>query len=54
MLIIMSQKLWFEGDVNPTVPNGILEKDGNDKEITDETHTVDDYDEDENKEYNDY
>ena len=28
---------------------GILEEDGNDEEITDETHSVDDYDEDENE-----
>ena len=33
---------------------GILEEDGNDDEMTDETHNVDDYDEDKNEEYDDY
>ena len=32
----------------------ILAEDGNDDEITDESHSVDDYDKDENEEYNDY
>ena len=31
----------------------ILEDNGNDEEITDEIHTVDDYDEDEKDEYED-
>ena len=35
------------------VPVDILEEDGNWEEITDEIHTVDDYDEDENDEYDD-
>ena len=36
-MIIMSQKLWFEGDAIPKVLVGILEEDGNDDEITYET-----------------
>ena len=47
------EPLWFEGDVIPMVLVDILEENGNDKEITDEIHTVDDYDEDENDEYDD-
>ena len=47
-ILIMSQKLWFY--------IFILYEDGNDEDITDETHSVDDYDEDENEneEYDDY
>ena len=44
--------LCFEGDVIPMVLVDILEENGN-EEITDEIHTVDDYDEDENDEYDD-
>ena len=53
-MIVMSQKLWFERDVIPKVLVSILAEDGNDDEITDESHSVDDYDKDENEEYNDY
>ena len=45
------EPLWFEGDVIPMVLVDILEENWNDEEITDEIHTVDDYDEDENDEY---
>ena len=45
----MSQKLWFEGDVIRKALVGILEEDGNDEEITDETHSVEGYDEGENE-----
>ena len=45
----MSQELWFEGDVISNALFGIVEEDGNDKEITDETHSVEDYNEDENE-----
>ena len=47
------EPLWFEGDVIPMVLVDILEDNWNDEEITDEIHTVDDYDEDENDEYDD-
>ena len=47
------EPLWFEGDVIPMVLVDILEKNGNGEEITDEIHSVDDYDEDENDEYGD-
>ena len=50
-MLIMSQKPWFEGDIIPKALVGILEEDGNYEEITDETYSVDDYDEDENEEY---
>ena len=43
----------FEGDVIPMVLVDILEDNGNDEEITDEIHTVDDYDQDENDDYDD-
>jgi len=36
-ILVMSQKLWIEGDVIPKALVGILEKDRNDEEITDET-----------------
>ena len=45
--------LCFEGDVIPMVLVDIFEENGNGEEITDEIHTVDDYDEDENDEYDD-
>ena len=45
-IFIMSQKLWFY--------ILLLDEDGNYAEITDETHSVDDYDEDENEEYDNY
>ena len=48
-ILVMSQKLWFEGVVIPKALVGILEEDGNDEKITDETHSVEDYDEDENE-----
>ena len=48
-ILIMSQNLWFEGDVIRKALVGILEEDGNDEEITDETHSVEGYDEDENE-----
>jgi len=44
---------WFDGDVIPMVLVDILEENGNGEEITDEIHTVGDYDEDENDEYDD-
>ena len=53
-LVIMSQKReklephWFERDIIPMVLVDILEDNGNDEEITDEIHIVDEYDEDEN------
>jgi len=47
------EPLSFEGDVIPMVLTDILDENGNDEEITDEIHTVDDYDEDENDEYDD-
>ena len=53
-MLIMSQKLWFEGYVIPKVLVGTLEEEANNRENTDETHSVDDYDEDENEEYGDY
>ena len=46
---VMSQNLWFEGFFIPKALVGILEEDGNDEEITDEIHSVEDYDEDENE-----
>ena len=36
-LVTILTKLWFEGDVIPKALVGILEEDGNDEEITDET-----------------
>ena len=48
------EPLWFEGDVISMDLVDILEENCNDEEITDEIHTVDDYDEDENDEYDDY
>jgi len=53
-MLVMSQKLWFEGDVIPNVLVGILEEEANDRENTDETQSVGDYDKDENEEYGDY
>ena len=47
------EPLWFDGDIIPMVLVHILDENGNDEEITDEIHTVDDYDEDENDEYDD-
>ena len=47
------EPLWFEEDVIPMVLVDILEENGSDKKITDEIHTVDGYDEDENDEYGD-
>ena len=44
---------WFERDIIPMVLVDILVANGNDEEITDEIHTVDDYDEQENGEYDD-
>ena len=52
-MLIMSQKLWFKGNVIPETLVGILE-DGSDEYITHDTHSVDDYDEDETEEYDDY
>ena len=48
-IYIMSQKLWFEGGVIPKALVGILEEVGNGEEITYETHSVENYDEDENE-----
>jgi len=39
------ERLWFEGDIIPKVLVNILEENGNYEDITDEIHTVDDYDE---------
>ena len=48
------EPLCFERDVIPMVLVDILEENGNGEEITDEIHTVDDYDdEEENDEYDD-
>ena len=47
------EPLWFEGDVIPMVLVDILEENWNDEEITDKIHSVDDYDNDENDEYDD-
>ena len=47
------EPFWFEGDIIPMVLVDILEENGNDEEITYEIHTVGDYDEDENDEYDD-
>ena len=47
------EPLFFKGDIIPTVLVYILEENGNDEEITDEIHTVYDYDKDENDEYDD-
>ena len=44
------EPLWFEGDIIPMVLVDILEENGNDEEITDTIHIVD---EDENDEYDD-
>ena len=45
------EPLCFEGNVIPMVLVDILEEKRNGEEITDEIHTVDDYDENENDEY---
>ena len=53
-ILIMSQKLWFDGDVIRKTLVGILEEDGSDESFTDETHSAEGYDEDENEECDDY
>ena len=45
--------LCFDGDVIPMVLVDILKENGNGEETTDEIHTVDDYDEEENDVYYD-
>ena len=47
------EPLCFEGDVIPMVLVDNIEENGNGEEITNKIHTVDDYDEDENGEYDD-